>query len=72
MNQLVCDFLENRLSRRGFAAALTALGLSAAGVRSTVPSHGRDAKFVRTYRFPPFFCDQIIIIFDKRIFNKSQ
>jgi benzoylformate decarboxylase len=36
LNQLVCDFLEKRLSRRGFARALAALGVGAAGVESLV------------------------------------
>src|SRR4051812_25175872 len=34
MNQLVCDFLEKRLSPRGFVQALTALGLSVATIQS--------------------------------------
>jgi benzoylformate decarboxylase len=34
VNQLMRDFLEHRLSRRGFVAALTALGVSAVGARS--------------------------------------
>jgi benzoylformate decarboxylase len=32
MNQLVCDFIERRLSRRGFLEALAAAGVSSAGL----------------------------------------
>jgi len=34
VNRLVQDFLEHRLSRRGFGQALAALGIGAAGMES--------------------------------------
>src|SRR5262245_60466242 len=38
MNRLMQEFLEQRLSRRQFVQALTALGISAAGVESLARS----------------------------------
>jgi benzoylformate decarboxylase len=43
MNHLVREFLEHRLSRRGFVQALTALGVSAAGIRSLARSAAAGA-----------------------------